>query len=411
MMSLLNRITDAITGGTRATEPSGRAVGRRAGAPVAKRREPEPPLAAGSVATRYGYARALVMPQIAGEVSKDAVVKAALSRGIFSDAGQLRLTEPVTRAEAVVMTMRAFNHQPLNAGAVKRVLKDMPISHWAAGHVYQAMVLGIVGGYPDETFRPNDGFEAAYIGPVVAAAASPSGQPKSFDPRVEWGARPTMEGGKLGGAANARSLDVAALGGERDATGGKDVRVKDANRIVDTLEAGKSKRYQPGDGKTFCNIFAHDYAYLMGAFVPRLWWTGAAIDQYKKTGEFPAVKYGENTYEMGANGLHKWFSEWGPKFGWTYVGGVRDPAALRMAQDQANAGRVVIVTGNTASRRSGHITAVVPETETSKAKRDEDGGIEELHQSQAGAEPVTRGADDWYLAAKYKGGQGIWLHS
>ena len=387
-------------------------TGRRVGASTQTEApvEPEPPLAQGAFATRYGVARGLVLPSLSGAATKASVLQAAAQKGIFASATPERLSEAATRAEALTMAMRAFGRAPLDIGLVKRVFKDVSISHWAAGSIYGATALGIVGGFEDETFKPDEALEASHLGAILMRAASPPGKPTRFDPRVEWGERPTLDGATLDGAANAKSLDAEALGGTRDATGDEASRVGDTNRIVDTLKAGSSKRYKPKRDLTYCNVFAHDFAWLMGAFVPRVWWTADAVKTYEKTGEFPEPVYGKNVVEMTANGIHDWFVTWGHRYGWSKVGGV-DPSALTAGQSLANAGRVVIVVGDTGKSTPGHITAMVPETETSKAKRNDEGQVTAAHQSQAGANPVTRGASDWYDAAKYKGGKATWVHS
>lgn len=413
MPGLIDQLRNAVFGPRDAQQtPTDDASRRRAGAPPAENAvaEPEPPLAQGALVTRYGLARALVLPTLGGQATKDAVVSAALQKGIFASASGLRLTDAATRAEAITMAMRAFNRPPLDVGQIKRVYKDVSFSHWAAGSVYGATALGIVSGYEDETFKPDAGFETAHLGAVVNGAASPSGKPGRFDPRVEWGERSILEGGTLGGSPNAKSLDADALGGTRDATAGKDARVEKTNDVVDTLKAGSSKRYKPKNSLTYCNVFAHDFAFLMGAFVPRVWWDAKAIAVYEKTGLFPDADYGGNVFEMKANQIHDWFATWGHKFGWSHVGGV-DPAALSEGQKMANDGRVVIVVGDTGRATPGHITAVVPETEGVKAKRNDAGDVTAPNQSQAGAVPRTRGADDWFNASKYKGGKAIWAHS
>jgi hypothetical protein len=42
-------------------------------------------------------------------------------------------------------------------------------------------------------------------------------------------------------------------------------------KIIDWLNVEKQthKRYQPGEGKTFCNIYAHDFCHLAGVYLPR----------------------------------------------------------------------------------------------------------------------------------------------
>jgi hypothetical protein len=141
-----------------------------------------------------------------------------------------------------------------------------------------------------------------------------------------------------------------------------------------------------------------------------MWWNEAAMATFEKTGQFPEPVYGKNTYEMNANALHDWFHEHGHRFGWSKLGDV-DPATLTSAQAIANEGRVVIVVGDTASSRSGHITAVIPEGgDKVQAVRNKDGQVTKAWQSQAGSKPTTRGASGWYDSAKYKGGKDVWVH-
>ena len=42
--------------------------------------------------------------------------------------------------------------------------------------------------------------------------------------------------------------------------------------IVETLNVTASARYQPGSGKTYCNIYAYDFVTAMGGYLPRVWW-------------------------------------------------------------------------------------------------------------------------------------------
>jgi hypothetical protein len=55
--------------------------------------------------------------------------------------------------------------------------------------------------------------------------------------------------------------------------------VAELGEIIAWLAVDKPahKRYQPRDGLTFCNIYTHDYCYLAGVYLPRVWWTQAAI--------------------------------------------------------------------------------------------------------------------------------------
>lgn len=81
--------------------------------------------------------------------------------------------------------------------------------------------------------------------------------------------------------------------------------------VLDWLDVENSKRYQPGNGQTHCNIFVHDFMRTIGLYVPRVWWT----DPYSVTADTVPV-YGANCREMSANALCKWMRQHGPDFGW-----------------------------------------------------------------------------------------------
>jgi hypothetical protein len=127
------------------------------------------------------------------------------------------------------------------------------------------------------------------------------------------------------------------------------------HKVIEYLAVDKSARYKPTSVATYCNIYAYDFAYLMGAYVPRVFWTADAI----KSLNFTPV-YGKTLTEMNANALYDWFPKRGPEFGWKEVN-------ITEAQQAANQGKcVIMVAANLNRSRSGHIVAVAPETETVK---------------------------------------------
>jgi hypothetical protein len=134
-----------------------------------------------------------------------------------------------------------------------------------------------------------------------------------------------------------------------------DGTVNGIRKIIDFLAVDKSARYKPGVS-TYCNIYAYDYAYLMGAYLPRVFWTPEAL----KNLNFEPV-YGRTLQEMSANALYEWFPSRGSQFGWREVN-------VTEAQRQANQGKcVIMVAANKNRSKSGHIVAVVPETDTVKS--------------------------------------------
>ncbi len=159
------------------------------------------------------------------------------------------------------------------------------------------------------------------------------------------------------------------------------------NEIVDFLNVEDSKRYKRTSISTFCNIYAYDYAYLAGAYLPRVWWTEKAIQKR----DFKTKRYGKNIVELNANALYRWFKQHSSDFGW------KECDNMETAQGFANDGFAVIaVAANKKSYRSGHITAIVPETINRKCKRSLNGNMIAPLQSQAGAVNQSYFTSAWW---------------
>jgi hypothetical protein len=141
---------------------------------------------------------------------------------------------------------------------------------------------------------------------------------------------------------------------------------------IDFLNVEKSARYRPGAGRTYCNIYAHDLCRLLGVYLPRVWWTKAAIAKLAK-GKLVASVYGSTVTELSANALHDWLLEHGAAFGWKRFASADE---LRRAVSVGVVGVICAQRRNRA--RSGHITCVVPDLDRGEAAL-------ELLQSQAGS--------------------------
>jgi hypothetical protein len=105
--------------------------------------------------------------------------------------------------------------------------------------------------------------------------------------------------------------------------------------------------------------------------------------------------------------LFRWLRDFGPRFGWRQTG------TLTKLQDAANLGGIgIIVAQRKIDGKSGHIVAVLPETNEQKAKRDRDGSVTGPLQSQAGVTNFRYRATttEWW-----KGGQfaasAFWIHA
>jgi len=178
--------------------------------------------------------------------------------------------------------------------------------------------------------------------------------------------------------------------------------------IIDWLAVDEPAhlRYQPGAGRTFCNLYAHDYCALAGVYLPRVWWTPEALLQWV-AGQEVAPQYGLSIEEMRANDLFRWLRGFGRSFGWRQTG------TLTKLQTEVNQGAIgLIVARRKEDGRSGHIVAVVPETEEWRARRDGNGEVVAPLQSQAGASNFRRGTGKtgWWTGEEFAE-FAFWLHA
>lgn len=126
--------------------------------------------------------------------------------------------------------------------------------------------------------------------------------------------------------------------------------------IIDFLDVERSRRYIRTATTSFSCVYVHDYAHLMGAYVPRVWWTDEALMNLN----FQNAVMGRTVREMEANDLSDWFHRYGAGFGWQEVNSTE-------AQISANQGECVIMFAASKNRKKpGHIVAVVPETDDVK---------------------------------------------
>lgn len=206
--------------------------------------------------------------------------------------------------------------------------------------------------------------------------------------------------------AGPHSLNEAGQPGRKGATA--QALRESLGGIIDWLAVDKPAhvRYQPRDGLTFCNIYAHDYCHLSGVYLPRVWWTPGAIEQLAQ-GKVVEPKYGASIEEVRANGLFRWLRDFGPRFGWRQV------TSLSELQQAANQGAVgVIVARRKEDGKSGHITVIAPETTTRGARRNGAGEVTGAVESQAGASNFRYGfgAANWWRGEKFAE-SGFWVHA
>lgn len=183
-------------------------------------------------------------------------------------------------------------------------------------------------------------------------------------------------------------------------------RNEEVHKVIAFLNVEQSARYQPGNGSTYCNIYAYDFCFHTNVYLPRVWWTSKTLIEFSKTpGYDPKPVYAENVLELNANALYDWLNEWGDDFGWIRTFDINE------LQQKVNEGRVgVVCARHVDPKRSGHITCVVPEGNGQTAKRTGDVVTAPL-QSQAGSQNKKYFADTWWirLGANFSA-SGLWYH-
>lgn len=236
-------------------------------------------------------------------------------------------------------------------------------------------------------------------GAVAAVAASPAVPEAHLTPAPGSITKRTAE-------ATAHSLNEAAMP-QRTASDPVGLRDELAT-IIDYLatDTPAHKRYQPRDGLTFCNIYAHDYCALAKVYLPRVWWSQKALMNIA-AGKAVVAKIGGTVDEVRANDLFRWLRDFGPGFGWVRA------TSVDQLQDHANMGGVcLIVARRKEDGKSGHIVAVVPETADEVARRDAAGHVTMPLQSQAGSVNFRYGLStlNWWNDARFAE-SAFWMHA
>ena len=193
----------------------------------------------------------------------------------------------------------------------------------------------------------------------------------------------------------------------RVATDTKEQRVDAIRQLIEWFNVDGSPRYLK-DGSTYCNIYAYDYCYFTGAYLPRVWWTEKALLRLQ-AGETVPVVYSVTqpgtVNEKTANQLNEWFKDWGGHFGW------RRTLDLDELQAAANEGKVCITVAKAKSGEHnghGHIVAVVPENDEFQAKKVSGKIVSTVH-SQAGKYNHKYIVNHWWNDGTYLD-FGHWIH-
>ena len=206
--------------------------------------------------------------------------------------------------------------------------------------------------------------------------------------------------------ATAHSLNESDQPGRKGGTAA-DLRAE-LGAIIDWLgvDLTAHKRYLPREGLTFCNIYTHDYCFLAGAFLPRVWWTPGSIEKLVQ-GKQVEPRLGSTIEEMRANNIFRWLRDFGMRFGWRQTG---TPTKLQTEVNQGALG--LIIARRVIEGRSGHMVMVVPETAEHSARRNAAGEVTAPLQSQAGATNFRYGTGtlSWWKHPRFAE-FAFWLHA
>lgn len=78
--------------------------------------------------------------------------------------GSLRLDQNISRAEIATILVRVLGYDnTVIVGIEDHKFKDVGDTHWASKNIKKAAKLGLVAGYPDGSFKPNQSITFAEI--------------------------------------------------------------------------------------------------------------------------------------------------------------------------------------------------------------------------------------------------------
>jgi len=345
---------------------------------------------------------------VAGDVAP--LREPAPGNAIVANPTPVAATGPFFKVETLVSSLRVRSAPEISSPPTENVIAQLP-----DGQIVRAVTGNPVGEFLEIETSLNGahihGFAASEFLkpapdatdiPVVEAAPAPptSGIVAVFAPHPPGHVTKRTE------PADALSLNEPDQPGRNGTTPAE--LCAELAAIIDYLAVDDPAhtRYQPRDGLTFCNIYAHDYCHLANVYLPRVWWTPGAIERLAR-GETVEPHIDQTIDEQRANDLFRWLRDFGPRFGWRRTG------TLTKLQQEVNQGAIgLIVARRKQDGKSGHIVAVVPETNDEQAKRGADGEVSMPLQSQAGAVNFRYGTGrlNWWKGDEFAE-SAFWLHS
>ena len=162
--------------------------------------------------------------------------------------GTYKPDEPVTRAQFAKIIVSALGvGEAANYAAGATKFADVPADHWATGYINVAVDMGVIAGYPDGTFKPENQVTFAEAIKMIVAALG-------YTPKAN--ALGGYPGGYLAVAAEEKITDGVNVVGALAANRGAVAIMVDNALDVDLMEQvsyGDSPEWKAIAGKTLLN--------------------------------------------------------------------------------------------------------------------------------------------------------------
>ncbi|MDO4764930.1 MAG: S-layer homology domain-containing protein [Eubacteriales bacterium] len=113
---------------------------------------------------------------------------------IGSGDGSLQLDNNITRAQVATIMVRVLAEHPVLYPEGKKFV-DVSAKHWGKDYIQNAYKIGMIQGYPDNTFKPENNITYAE---VVAIMVNALGQKESINPELSWPENYLTKGKELG---------------------------------------------------------------------------------------------------------------------------------------------------------------------------------------------------------------------
>jgi hypothetical protein len=116
-----------------------------------------------------------VMPDVLGTPYQDSVTLLH-SLGVVKgyEDGTFRPDKKISRAEFITMGFKMLSGDYVpDSSTIQARFSDVPQEHWAYGFIHEGFAMGLLSGYPDGTFKPEQNIsyiEALTIGVRMATA-------------------------------------------------------------------------------------------------------------------------------------------------------------------------------------------------------------------------------------------------